>query len=176
MGLERIEPLQDRDEVRTMMRDLDLTFFGSAVQRHRFQMLRARYVSLDQYLARNLFLIERGTHPRFAFRANLAEARRSGEAVPPAAPPRVAEGEQRRLREEEAYRQVFASYVEARRSCGQSTDLDYATVRDSLRRQVKLIQSRYRCERVRLHVAVENGRATLKAVPVQAAPVPPAEP
>jgi hypothetical protein len=139
-------------------------------------MLRARYVSLDQYLARNLFLIERGTHPRFLFRANLAEARRSGEASPPAASPPAQDADPPRRREEDAYRKVFDSYVEARRSCGQSTDLDFATVRDTLRRHVELIQSRYQCERVRFHVTVENGRATLKAVPLRDGPVPPADP
>ncbi|MBN1337340.1 MAG: hypothetical protein JXB39_15385 [Deltaproteobacteria bacterium] len=165
MGLEKIEPMKDRDEVRALMRDLDATRFASSVQRHRFQMLRARFVSLDQYIARNLYLIERGVHPRFAFRANLAQARRAEETAAPPVPPPQVEVQQRLQREEDAYRQIFDRYIEARRACGQATDLEYATVRDSLRRHARTIRSRYRCESVRFQVSVENGRATLKASP-----------
>ncbi len=159
-GIDRMEPASERDELRRVVRELQRQHYPNLVQRHRFQMLRARFISMDNYLNRNLFMIERGTHPRFRFRADLADRRRGMQN-------RVSAFERQRIREEQAYKSVFEKYVEARRACGQSGDLDFARVRGALAKQVRMIKSRYKCDSVRFRIQVEGGRARLKAVPLR---------
>ena len=157
-GVDRIEPAQEREDLRRKVREYDRARFIALVQRHRYQTLRARFISLDTYIQRNLFMIERGTHPRFKFRADLA-ARRAGQ------PPQMSDYEKRRVAEERTYKDVYDRYLEARRIAGQHTDVEFDRVRSAIKRQVKAIQSRYKCNSVKFKVQVEDGVARIKAVP-----------
>ena len=163
-GIEKIEPVKERDDLRRVIRELDRERSTNLVQRHRYQTLRARYISLDQYIQRNLFQIERGTHPKFKFRADLT-ARRQQQAEPGPQAPRVSDLERRRIDEEDAYRAVFDRYIEARRACGQADDLEFDRVRTAIHNQVRAIKSRFKCTSVRFKVVVEDGKARIKAVP-----------
>jgi hypothetical protein len=156
-GVDKIEPAQEREDLRRLVREFDRHRFIALVQRHRYQTLRARFISLDTYIQRNLFMIERGTHPRFKFRANLS-AQRGGA-------PQVSDYEKRRIAEERTYKDVYDRYLEARRIAGQHTDVDFDRVRSAIKRQVKTIQSRYKCSSVKFKVQVEDGVARIKAVP-----------
>jgi hypothetical protein len=162
-GIEKIEPVKEREDLRRTIRELDRERPTNLVQRHRYQTLRARYISLDQYIQRNLFQIERGTHPKFKFRADLSERRRQGERPVEAA--RGADPEPGRVEEEESYRAVFDRYLEARRACGQNDDLEFERVRSAIHNQVRAIKSRFKCTSVRFRVVVEEGKARIKAVP-----------
>ena len=75
-GIERIEPIRERDEIKRLLRDLMTTHIPNTAQKHKFSMLRARFSSLELYIKRNLYQIERGTHPKMKFRANMADQRR----------------------------------------------------------------------------------------------------
>ena len=156
-GVERLEPGKEREDLRRKVREMDRHRFIALVQRHRYQTLRSRFISLDTYIQRNLFQIERGIHPRFKFRADLA-ARRGG-------PPQVSDFERRRIAEESTYKDVYDRYLEARRIAGQHTEVDFDRVRSAIKRQVKTIQSRYKCSSVKFKVQVEDGVARIKAVP-----------
>ena len=70
-------------------------------------------------------------------------------------------------RQEDEIRQVYNKFVEARKKCGQSTDLSFRAVREVLIGQTRTIRSRYRCEEVKFKVTVEKGKAKVKAVPVK---------
>lgn len=164
-GLERIEPVRERDEVKRMLRDLTLEPITNSRQRFRFQNLRARFNSQDLYLTRNLVQIERGTHPKMKFRAAVQERRRRENDALKLKMTARREAAEHRRREELAYRKVFDSYIEARRSCGQSTNLERDSVTKALRKQASAIKSRYRCDNVKFKVTIEDGKARLKAVP-----------
>ena len=118
---------------------------------------------MELYWTRNLVQIERGTHRKMKFRANLSERNRVSqtEAAPKARRPPPQD------RDDDAYRQVFDKYVHARRKCGQSDDLAYESIRDVLKKQVRTIKSRYRCKSVKFRVTVEDGKAKVKAVPLR---------
>ncbi len=165
-GQEPIEPVRDRDDVRRMLRDLQLETINNTAQRHRLTTLKARYTSLDLYLTRNLVLWERGQHPRQKFKADLHERERSGQSPEEQA----AAARPRRLTPEEkdelAFRAVFEKYVEARKQCNQPTDLNYDSVRDVLKKQVTTIKTRFGCKSVKFRVTVEEGKAKVKAVPL----------
>lgn len=166
-GLERIEPLREREELRRMFRDLMTENISNSRQRFLFQNLRARYNTMEMYFTRNLVMIERGTHPKMQFRAAMRD-RQKREAEARIASNRARqrnEEDDRRQREDRAYSQVFERYIAARKQCGQSTDLDFEAVKKTLKNQVRMIKSRYRCESVKFRITVEEGKARLKAIP-----------
>jgi hypothetical protein len=166
-GIDQIEPLRERDDMRRLNRELQQTPITNTAQKHKVRSLRARWNSMEMYWQRNLVMIERGTHPKMKFRARLAEKRRGGapaEAPKAAARPRRLTAEER---EDKAYQAVFDKYVETRQKCGQGTDLAYESVRDVLKKQVRTIKSRYRCKSVKFKITVEDGKAKVKAVPLR---------
>jgi hypothetical protein len=182
-GLEKVEPLRDRDKIKRRIADLHENPIRHPGLRFKFQQLKARFSSLELYWGRNLIMIERGTHPKFKFRADLSERRRrlrgAGAVAADAATrpePMTAEQEEvlrRRQeqveREERAYKLVYEKYLEARTQCGQSTDVSFEAVRDALRKQVRQIKATYNVESVKFRIVVEEGRAKVKAVPQQPA-------
>jgi hypothetical protein len=167
-GLERVEPMRERDLLRKHLREMMRNPINNSVQRYRFQTLRARWNSLDQYINRNLVMIERGTHPKMKFRANMRDRNREqAEAELAAKAAEVQRDRARKIRQEDAaLKQIFDRYMDARKSCGQSTDIGYDSVREALRKQVRTMKSQYKCDSVKFRVTVENGKAKLKAVPV----------
>jgi hypothetical protein len=164
-GLERIEPVRERDEVKRMLHELTREPVTNSRQRFRFQNLRARFHSQDLYLTRNLVQIERGTHPKMKFRAAVHERRRREIETRKLEMSARREAAEQRRRETMAYNTVFESYIEARRSCGQSTNLEIDSVTKALKKQASAIKSRYRCDSVKFRVTIEDGKARLKAVP-----------
>jgi len=165
-GLERKEPIRERDEVRRFLHDLMQEPITNGRQRFKFQNLRARFTSLEMYLTRNLVMIERGTHPKMKFRASVKERqRKEAESHREKMAARRARALTPAEREDRAYAKIFESYMDARKQCGQSTSMDYEAVKSTLKKQVRMIKSRYRCDTVKFRVTVEDGKARLKAVP-----------
>jgi len=165
-GVEQIEPLRERDDIRRLLRDLQQVPVTNTAQKHKLRSLRARWNSMEMYWQRNLVMIERGTHPKMKFRARLAEQRRGtavSDAHRPERPRRLTAEE----REDKAYQAVFDKYMETRQRCGQNTDLQYDSVREVLKKQVRTIKSRYRCKAVKFKITVEDGKAKVKAVPLR---------
>lgn len=162
MGFDPIEPVRERDIIRRMVRDMMQKAITNNALRFKFQQLRARSVSLDTWITRNMFQIERGTHPKMKFRTELAERRRA-QAGGKRAPEKSRFDQEKR--EDQALKKVFEAYVSARGKVGQSTDIPYEKVRDTLRKQVREVKSRYRCKNVKFKVTVEDGKVKLKAIP-----------
>ncbi|MSP55440.1 MAG: hypothetical protein EXR69_07550 [Myxococcales bacterium] len=167
-GIERIEPLRAREEIRRIMRDISLQTMTAATQRFKYQSLKARFQSLELYWTRNLVQIERGTHPKMKFRAAVNSSA-SAPAVPEALSAEqqavLRQRSERSEREERAYKMVFEKYMEARATCGQSTELSFEAVREALHKQVRLIKSTYQTENVKFRILIEEGKAKVKAVP-----------
>lgn len=171
-GIERKEPLRDRMEIQRMLRDFIDEPIRSAQQRFRHQSLKSRFQSLELYWTRNLIQMERGTHSKLKFRADLKEHRPAAGAAPEtlsAEQQQVLRERQEQLeREDRAYRLVFDKYMEARKQCGQAGEISYDAMRDALRNQVRQIKATYNVNSVKFRIVVENGKAKVKAVPQQA--------
>ena len=164
-GLERFEPMRERDDLKRLMREITRLPVTATRQKHRVRSLRARFASMELYWTRNLVQIERGTHPKMKLRANLADKRRKTiEEAPKVEKPKPLSAAER---EDLAYRKVYDKYLTARRKCGQSDDLAFDSIKDVLRKQVRTIKSRYRCSSVKFRVTVEDGKAKVKAVPLR---------
>ena len=178
-GVEPVEPIRERDEMRRLLREILAMPVQNTRQAFRMQQLRARVATQELFWTRNLLQVERGTHPKQRFRAALREKARAEATaaatagVPSTAPtlgavntaPRPGAAD----REDASFRAVFDAYVSSREACGQSTDLDYGVVRDTLRKQVETLKAKTQCTSVKFKVVVEEGKAKVKAVPVRAA-------
>jgi hypothetical protein len=173
-GIEKIEPLREREELRRMVRDLLEEQIRNSTLRFRFQTLRARFQSLELYWTRNLVLIERGTHPKMRFRADAKDRGRAAAAAAGAPPEPSLSAEQQEVlrqrqealeREERAYKRVYDTYMEARAKCGQSTDVAFDSVKDALKKQVRQIKANFQCDTVKFRIVVEDGKAKVKAIP-----------
>lgn len=166
-GFEKIEPQRDREQLRRLIREMQQECPNNTAQQHRMRALKARFTSYELYWQRNLVMIERGTHPKFKFRANLKERERAAMEEAYKREELARRKDDRRRKEDRAYQALYDSYVEARRSCGQSTDLKYDSVKSALRKQVSAIKEKTGCRTVKFRVAVEDGKAKVKAVPVR---------
>ena len=183
-GIDKVEPLREREDLKRLVRDLIEEQIKNSTQRFRFQTLRSRFSSLELYWTRNLVMFERGTHPKMRFKADardrsaaeraaaVAAAAANGAGAPP--PEHSLGAEQQAVlearhaameREERAFKLVYDKYMEARAKCGQSTDLGFDAVRDALRKQVRQIKSAYACDTVKFRIVVEEGKAKVKALP-----------
>ncbi len=168
-GIEAVEPLREKDDLKRHMMEISRRRIVTTRERHKWQSLKARMTSLEQYWKRNLLMIERGTHPKMQFRAN-RRATNSGAPVQNNAEARLQvqkAAREKAIQEEADLRKVFDRFVDARKKCGQDTDLSYRAVRQVLRGQARTIRSRYRCEDVQFKVSVEKGQAKVKAVPIK---------
>jgi hypothetical protein len=163
MGLEALEPIRVREDVKRAIRNMMSEGIRNKRQAYRFRQLRARFMSLDNYITRNMVMVERGTHPKMKFRADRKDKSRK----------EAKDAERRRRpvtraqKEEAAYREVYNRYMNARDKCGQGSGMSFESVREVLTRQVRTIKSRYQCNSVRFKVTVEDGKAKVKAVPLQ---------
>lgn len=167
-GLERIEPLREREVVKRMLREMEQESSISTTQRFKLQTLKSRFQSMELYWTRNLVQMERGTHPKMKFKAELHAKPLPGVAVEALSDEQVEvlrQRQERAEREERAYRMVYDKYLEARRQCGQTTELDFGSVREALHKQVRLIKSTYQTENVKFRILIEDGKAKVKAVP-----------
>jgi hypothetical protein len=166
-GIERIEPMKEREALKRILRDMTQEHITNTQQRYRFIQLKARMSSLELYWQRNLVMIERGTHPKMKFRANLKDQTARDRAI------LAKQRQERKVRfnsrqqEEKALKMAFDTLIQARKKTGQNTNLNYDSVRETLRKQSRMIKSQHQCERVKFRVQIQDGKAKMKAVPIK---------
>lgn len=170
-GFERIEPQADRDRARRTLHELEVDCPTNTAQAHKMRALKARFSAYELYWQRNLVQIERGTHPKFKFRAGVKERERAAadEAArkeSAAQQQQQQQQQERARREDKAWKTIYDSYLDARRTCGQSTEVQFEVIRDTLKKQVAAIKEKTGCRSVKFRVAVEDGKAKVKAIPV----------
>jgi hypothetical protein len=165
-GIERIEPLREREDLRRVVREMMQEHITNTAQKYRFTSLKSRFNSLDMYISRNLFQIERGTHPKMKFRLAMMDRHKRDAAL------RSQKLAERRKnfeskKEDQAMRRVYDSFVEAQKECGQKSSVSYEAMKDTLKKQAQAIKSRHKCDNVRFKVSVEDGKVRMKALPTK---------
>ena len=164
-GIERFEPLKELEDLKRTIRDIMVTPIRNTQQRYRFTQLKARLSSLEMYWRRNVSQMERGVHPKQVFRANLKESQ-SQEAQRLQQERREKQKMERQM-EERRFRSVYDELVNARRQTGQSTNISFDSVRESLKKQSRMIKSKFKCDDVQFRVEIQDGKPKMKAVPVK---------
>ena len=164
-GIERFEPLKELEDLKRTIRDIMVTPIRNTQQRYRFTQLKARLSSLEMYWRRNVSQMERGVHPKQVFRANLKESQ-TQEAQRLQQERRERQKMDRQM-EERRFRSVYDQLVDARQQTGQHTNISFDSVRDSLKKQSRMIKSKFKCDDVQFRVEIQDGKPKMKAVPVK---------
>ena len=164
-GIERFEPLKELEDLKRLVRSMMTNPIRNTQQRYRFTQLKARLSSQEMFWKRNVSQMERGVHPKQVFRANLKESQ-SNEAQRLQRERRENQKMERQM-EERRYRTVYDQLVNARRQTGQSTDISFDSVRNTLQKQSRMIKSKFKCDDVQFRVEIQNGKPKMKAVPVK---------
>jgi hypothetical protein len=153
------EPAMLRGEVQKIVGRYSNTPIQNTAMRFRFNSLCARFFALRRHWDSVLRKIEEGTYERHVFKAKLRGRARAQQDT--AAPSEAAGAA--------GSPDLFASYLSARRECGESTS---GVTRERLERVISeqraALRQRFACDDVRFRVVVENGKTKLKATPVRA--------
>lgn len=164
-GIERFEPLKELEDLKRTIRDIMITPIQNTQQRYRFTQLKARLSSLEMYWKRNVSQMERGVHPKQVFRANLKESQ--GQEAQRLQQERREQQKMERQIEERNFRSVYDQLIDARRKTGQSTNISFDSVRETLKNQSRMIKSKFKCDDVQFRVEIQDGKPKMKAVPVK---------
>ena len=182
-GIERREPVQDRTQVKALLRQLRSEPTSNTARRFRLQQLQSSLVTYENYWNRITRQIEEGTFKRDKIRAEKLMASRTQE-TPPTPDPNLKQEEARaepqattspqasrphQPASQQSYPKSLISlheaYKTARKSLGQASNLSIDSLANTIQQQTEAIKSRYKCEVVEFKVAIKDGKAILKAVP-----------
>jgi hypothetical protein len=154
LGTRPREPVLLAGEVRKIIAMLTNGTFQNTALKFKFSSICSRYQAFNRQWQDTLRKIEAGTYERHRFKADLH--------VPKRAAPEPS-GESAGAGADNP--DIYAAYVEARRSCGQDVkNLSHAKLEAVLRKQEEALRSRYGSEAdIRFRVVVEDGKAKLKA-------------
>jgi hypothetical protein len=150
LGSRPREPAMLASEVNKLVVVYSNQAIKNTAMRFKFNSIVSRYQAFKRQWTDTLRKIEMGTYERHQFKAKLHE--RPAPQAEPVARPVQDRGE------------IYAAFVEARQSCGQSVaDLTASKLDQLLDKQERELRKRYGDSQVRFKVVVENGRAKLTA-------------
>lgn len=161
LGARKREPSMLRGDVNKVVAYYANAPIRNTALRFLFNNLRARYFAHKRLWDETCRKIEDGTYERHLFKANLHDRERqqpkpraTAQAGPVAAP----DGEDA----------LFAQFLEARTATGiGAAGLTRDKFAVLLRQQEEAIRAKFGAAKVKFRVAVEDGRAKLKATPVK---------
>jgi hypothetical protein len=161
LGSRNREPSTLRGEVNKVVAYYANAPIRNTAQRFLFNNLRARYFTHKRLWDETCRKIEDGSYERHLFKADLHEReRKSSKRVPAAQTGQAAPPDS-----EDA---LFAEYLEARTATGVgAAGLTRDKFAALLRQQEETIRAKFGAAKVKFRVAVEDGRAKLKATPVK---------
>ncbi|MBX2813639.1 MAG: hypothetical protein KTR25_17610 [Myxococcales bacterium] len=164
MGIERTEPLPRRTALKKRLRQLLSRSSNNTAFKFKLQQLKARMASLENYWHRSMQQREAGTYHRDVRRLKLRAQHRqtpkptaaTSSAAPQKAPIELSD---------DKLRELYSTYLLARKRCGESTDLPYEALSNRLKKQVPELMQRTGASSIEFKVVIRNGKAVLKALP-----------
>ena len=152
------EPVQLRSEVNKAVVELTNTAIKNTASRFKFSSICSRYQAFRRQWDENLRKIEAGTYERHRFKAKLHE-----HDPAPAAPPEPG-------RTASPSSDLFESYVEARRACGENVKgLTREKLEGVIEQQRSALREKFGAgAEFRFRVQIEDGKARLKASRIKA--------
>ena len=168
LGIEKLPPTDEWEKLKKDMQAMMRRTFNNTAVKFRRNSLNQRLVTDSNYYTRTLKQIEEGTYYRDRFKADLREKQRLREenrlkdkqaaarAKAEANKPKAGGG---------AIDSLHQAYMSARAKTGEGGNVSREALQSVVEKQVAAIKQRYNCKRVEFKVAIENGKAKLKAVP-----------
>ncbi len=147
------EPVQLRSEINKAVIELTSTAIKNTGARFKFTSICSRYQAYRRQWDETLRKIEAGTYERHRFKARLHEQQAPGEsaAVPPVSAPTPGD--------------LYQSYVDARRTCGESVSgLTREKLESIIAEQRDALRTKFgESAEFSFRVQIEDGKARLKA-------------
>lgn len=156
LGNTRFPPTKLRDELERFVRTYSLRRSPRSVDNFIMNSAFATYSTYRNYWDKIMKLIENG------------EFNRGEEARPALAFAGVKKPSNVILDapEDGKIKQLYETYINAKRKCGEDTSkLTFEKVYASIKSHIPQIKNKFNCTRVEFKVAIEDGKAKLKAVP-----------
>jgi hypothetical protein len=172
-GLEKRPPNDLKTRTETLIRRHAGTEIRPNATRFRYQSLSARYASYNELWSKRLRYREEGRHPTRRFRARqvaaaLGEPETAPAAVLPKAPPPRPEVRIRDVASEgAAVRQLFESFVAARRATGESTAVRFESFEKLIADQTSRLTGERKAAAVEFRLETKDGKVSLKARPLK---------
>ena len=161
LGARKREPQLLRGEVNKVVAYYANAPIRNTALRFLFNNLRARYFTHKRLWDETCRKIEEGSYERHLFKAELHERERGVKGRPKAKPAEAAP-------KESSGDELFRAYKDARGATGQDASGLTREKFDALvRQQEEAISSKFGAAKVRFRVAIEDGKAKLKATPVK---------
>jgi len=165
LGSRPREPVVLRSEVQKLIAVYSNQAIQNTALRFKFGSICSRYQAFKRQWNEILRQIEQGTYARHRFKANLHERERHHDEDAPAAAGSAASHGQAGKPVDALYQ----AYVEACRSCGQDVKgLTPAKLDGILEKQREQLRSRFGDAAFSFRVAIEDGKAKLKATRTKA--------
>lgn len=170
LGIERLPPTDEWEAVKREMAAMMRRHFNNTAVKFRRNSLNQRLVGDNTYYTRTLKQIEEGTYHRHKFKADLKEKQRlrmenEQQAKAAASAPAAAAAAAAKPKGGGAIDSLHSAYIAARAKTGEGGNVSREALQSVIEKQVAAIKQRYNCKRVEFKVAIENGKAKLKAVP-----------
>ncbi len=163
LGSRPREPVQLRQEVQKLIAYYSNLAISNTSQRFKFSSQCSRYQAYKRQWDDVLRKIEQGSYTPHRFRADLHQREREHAETAPAAAPASAASAQAG-----AVESLYASFVAARRQCGQEVQsLSPERFEQMLGQQEAQLRERLGPGPLRFRVVIEEGRAKLKAARVK---------
>lgn len=151
LGARPREPIQLRDEIQKTVIVYSNQSIQNTAVRFKFSSINSRYHACKRQWTETLRKIELGTYQRHRFKAKLHEGNAGSPSPADAATPNDR-------------REIYDTYLEARRSCGQSVERISADKLDAiLDKQKAALREQFGDCEVKFRVVIEDGKAKLKA-------------
>ena len=154
LGSRPREPVMLRGEIQKLIAMYSNQAIQNTALRFKFGSICSRYQAFKRQWNEVLRQIEAGTYSRHRFKAELHERKRRTDEKPAEAAPKARKPGDA----------LFQAYVEACRSCGQDVKgLTPAKLEGILAKQREQLRSRFGDAEIAFRVAIEGGKAKLKA-------------
>jgi len=165
LGSRPREPANTRAEMQKAMIRLSSGLIKNTGERFKFNTLNSQFLTYKRHWDDTLRRMENGTYKRHIFKANLHERERGiSEAPPTAADAANATAKAKHAGDGGSDGGIFNSYIEAAKSCGQSTaGLTPAKLQAVMEKQAGAIKRKLGVKKVKFRVEVVDGKVKLKA-------------
>lgn len=162
LGSRPREPANSRAEMQKAMIRLSSGLIKNTGERFKFNTLNSQFLTYKRHWDDTLRRMENGTYKRHIFKANLHERERGISEDPKPAANATAKAKRGGDRGSDG--DIFNSYIEAAKSCGQSTaGLTPAKLQAVMEKQAGAIKKKLGVKKVKFRVEVVDGKVKLKA-------------
>ena len=181
MGIVKKPPTKEREEIESFIRNFGRATIKNTAINYRFQGLKARFLTFEQYWQRILKQIEDGTFKRDQFRYSLKqkeeELTRQQEEARKLEEQRMVEEKRSEeakrstrdtIEDRDSLNHLFKEFLLRRQECRERTDnVQYEKMVDFMKQQTDALKQKYSCRAVEFQVVVDAGKTKLKAVPIK---------